>query len=204
MAAIGFVEEFSDLLRRMDTNDIVAVMVDTGAGRRVLHDFIDFEAPKLGHISIICPGLLNSGKVVPVMKKCYNCDTHSVKLSTYTYGYMENNQDESYWGVCKCGDHCRWEPNYDDRDSVVYVAERNIMLIGAIFATIPHKKWDISKTSREEHIQRIKAIQGEELTRVKLFHLPVETYEELTEIKRNTKRLPEFIRKLLPQSWSIN
>ena len=166
------------------------VMVHETPERRILHDFFDQQHPELGHISLVCPGLLNSNHHAVILKECYICDKKRVHLSTYEDGLLENNKDESYRGLCKCGHYCRWEPNYDSLDSVKYVSQRNVMLIGNALARFSHKKWDVSKT---------KKIQHPEFERFIVIKLTDNDLQELASIKK--KDLPSFVKKFMPQTW---
>jgi len=195
-------EIFTARLEDLGPEEILVVAVHSCAARRTLHDYLDVAFPHLGHVSIVCPGLINSHHYTVLLKECYHCGHKKVPLNTYRFGDMENNKDESYHGDCSgCGWGCSWEPNYDSRSNVVYVPERNIMVIGALLRPFEHRKWQVDKSKDQlcESIGRIQTMQ-----QFITLALNAESRAELDGFNRNAKRLVRFVTaRLPPASWAV-
>lgn len=99
--------------------------------RRKLHSFCDKEG--LLHRSFICD-------LFPKTKQMYflsYCCKKMVRVTKYTYGFMENNADGTYYGTCP---KCKEDLNIDEIDctdrKIAFITNKNAIKIGKLVSPI--------------------------------------------------------------------
>jgi len=124
--------------------------------RKILHQFLDVNYPKLKKRSVFCKKF--EVECYKVYKKCYYC--HKPVLLKYHHGYTSNNQDEYYQGQCtRCRgvdydadgngyeSHISWEPNYGDDDEVFKAPIHMKMLV---FGNYNYEERKYGKTENKD------------------------------------------------------
>lgn len=121
--------------------------------RSLLHRYVEQKFPTLGSRSFQHPDRPFEDTVYRLHD---DCDDDSLKDRwvevTYRKGSLENNQDESYSGICKyCGDAINWEPNYDDDyESTLIKSRGNMLLIGFVLRNMRKTRVYHTKLSDQE------------------------------------------------------
>lgn len=126
--------------------------------RKIIHQYLETHYPHINKISLINRSYDTKHTY---LKKCRECNA-IVPLLTYHEGYMENNQDEYYYGFCsKCGEMVSWEPNFDES---CYTIHHNNMIVLSQCITF-HKPSHATggMVTREEFIDTIKSLDTFEI-----------------------------------------
>ena len=123
--------EFETRIAEMDKGKICFIPSDYSADRLKIHQYLERAFPDIGRMSI-SSDYFNAERLLTFIK-C-ECDTRAV--ITYHEGFMENNKDEWYSGICPgCDESVHWEPNYDDHDDIIKIWKNNMIVISRDYGT---------------------------------------------------------------------